>query len=103
MFLLLRYCLAGMFLLYVFVQEEVTVVINQPIFGQPGISSNSVLLNKTNMTTLIAPTITENTTTITPAPEVNNTLIGRSTPITSNTSLQIDNKIGEAEPLGGIK
>jgi hypothetical protein len=42
----------------------------------------------------IAPTITENNTTITPAPEVNNTLIGRSTPTTSNTSLQIDNKTG---------
>jgi hypothetical protein len=94
--------IAGMFLLYVFVQEEVTVVINQPIFGQPGISSNSVLLNKTNMTSQIAPTITGNPT-ITPAPEVNETLIGRSTPTTSNTTLQIDNKTGEAEPLGGIK
>jgi hypothetical protein len=54
------------------------------------------------MTPQIAPTITENTT-VTPAPEVNDTLIGRSTPTTSNTSSQIDNKTGEAEPLGGIK
>jgi hypothetical protein len=83
-------------------EEDDTIVISQPVFAQPGIPSDSILLNKITMTTLIAPTITENTT-ITPAPEDNNTLIGRSTPITSNTSLQIDNKIGEAEPLGGIK
>jgi hypothetical protein len=54
-------------------------------------------------TTPLAPTITENNITITPAPEVNNTLIGRSTPTTSNTTLRTDNKTGEAEPLGGIK
>ena len=54
------------------------------------------------MTTPTSPTITENITG-TPASEVNNTLIGGSTPTTSNTTLQIDNKIGEAEPLGGIK
>ena len=36
-------------------------------------------------------------------PEVNNTLIGRSTPTTSNTTLRTDNKTGEAEPLGSIK
>jgi LPS O-antigen subunit length determinant protein (WzzB/FepE family) len=96
--------IAGIFLSYMLVQkEEDTIVINQPIFAQLGIPSDSVLLNKTNMTTLIAPTITENTTTITPAPEVNETLIGRSTPTTSNTTLQIVNKTGEAEPLGGIK
>jgi LPS O-antigen subunit length determinant protein (WzzB/FepE family) len=96
--------IAGIFLSYMLVQkEEDTIVINQPIFAQLGIPSDSVLLNKTNMTTLIAPTITENTTTITPAPEVNNTLIGRSTPTTSNTTLRTDNKTGEAEPLGGIK
>jgi hypothetical protein len=96
--------LAGIFLSYIIVQkEEDTIVINQPIFAQLGIPSDSILLNKTNMTIPIAPTITENNTTITPAPEVNNTLVGRSTPTTSNTSLQIDNKTGEAEPLGGIK
>ena len=54
------------------------------------------------MTAQVASTITENTT-ITPAPEVNETLTGRSTPITSNTTLLTDNKTGEAEPLGGIK
>ena len=96
--------IAGIFLSYMLVQkEEDTIVINQPIFAQLGIPSDSILLNKTNMTTLIAPTITENNTTITPAPEVNNTLIGRSTPTTSNTTLRTDNKTGEAEPLGGIK
>jgi|SRR5215211_3873396 len=97
--------IAGIFLSYMLVQEEEeenTIVINQPIFAQLGTPSDSILLNKTNMTAPIAPTITENTT-ITPAPEVNDTLIGRSTPTTSNTSLQIDNKTGEAEPLGGIK
>jgi hypothetical protein len=95
--------IAGIFLSYTLVQEEEnTIVINQPIFAQLGTPSDSILLNKTNMTPQIAPTITENTT-VTPAPEVNDTLIGRSTPTTSNTSSQIDNKIGEVEPLGGIK
>jgi hypothetical protein len=72
------------------------------IFAQVGIPSDSILLNSTNMTAQVAPTITENTT-VTPAPEVNETLIGRSTPTTSNTTLLTDNKTGEAEPLGGIK
>ena len=95
--------IAGVFLSYMLVQEEEnTIVINQPIFAQLGTPSDSILLNKTNMTAQIAPTLTENTT-ITPAPEVNESLIGRSTPTTSNTSLQMDNKTGEAEPLGGIK
>jgi hypothetical protein len=95
--------IAGIFLSYMQAQEEDdTLVINQPIFAQLGIPSDSILLNNTNMTTQIAPTITANTT-ITPAPEVNETLIGRSTPTTSNTTLLTDNKTGEAEPLGGIK
>jgi hypothetical protein len=72
------------------------------IFAQVGIPSDSILLTSTNMTAQVAPTITENTT-VTPAPEVNETLIGRSTPTTSNTTLLTDNKTGEAEPLGGIK
>ena len=85
-------------------EEEDTIVISQPIFAQLDTPSDSILLNKTNMTAQTTPTLTANTTTITPAPEVNETLIGRSTPTTSNTSLQIDkNKTGEAEPLGGIK
>jgi hypothetical protein len=95
--------ITGIFLSYMLVREEVdTIVINQPIFAQLGIPSDSILSNKTNMTTL-APTITENNITITPAPEVNNTLIGRSTPTSSNTTLLTDNKTGETEPLGGIK
>jgi hypothetical protein len=55
------------------------------------------------MTTPLAPTITENNITITPAPEVNNTLIGGSTPTTSNTTLLTDNTTKETEPLGSIK
>ena len=93
---------AAIFLSYIPVQEEDTIVMSQPIFAQPGIPSDSILLNKTNMTAQIAPTITANTT-ITPAPEVNETLIGGSTPTTSNTTLLTDNKTGEAEPLGDIK
>ena len=97
--------IAEIFLSYRLVQEEEdddTIVMNQPIFAQLGIPSDSILLNKTNMTAQIAPTITRNIT-ITPAPEVNDTLIGRSTPTTSNTTLPVDNKTGEAKPLGGIK
>jgi hypothetical protein len=95
--------ITGIFLSYMLAQEEDgTIIINQPIFAQLGIPSDSILLNKTNMTTPTSPTITENIT-VTPAPEVNNTLIGRSTPTTSNTTLQFDNKTGETEPLGGIK
>jgi hypothetical protein len=88
--------LAGIFLSYILVRED------HRIFAQLGIPSDSILLNNTNMTTQIAPTITENTT-VTPAPEVNETLIGRSTPTTSNTTLLTDKKTGEAEPLGDIK
>jgi LPS O-antigen subunit length determinant protein (WzzB/FepE family) len=95
--------IAGIFLSYMLAQEEDgTIIINQPIVAQLGMPSDSILLNKTNMTTPTSPTITENIT-VTPAPEVNNTLIGRSTPTTSNNTLQFDNKTGEAESLGGIK
>ena len=94
--------IAGIFLSYIPVSEEDTIVINQPIFAQLGISSDPILSNKTNMTAQIAPTITANTT-ITSAPEVNETLIGRSTPTTSNTTLLTNNKTGEANSLGGIK
>jgi hypothetical protein len=87
--------LAGIFLSYVLLEDH-------RIFAQLGVASDSILLNNTNMTAQVAPTITENTT-ITPAPEVNETLIGRSTPTTSNTTLLTDNKTGEAEPLGDIK
>jgi hypothetical protein len=55
------------------------------------------------MTTQFAPSTYENTP-ITPAPDVNDTLIGGSTPTTSNITLhEINNKTGEAEPVGGIK
>lgn len=97
--------IAQIFLSYILVQEEEegdTIVMNRQIFAQFGIPSDSILLNKTNMTAQIAPTIIGNTT-IMPAPEVNDTLIGRSTPTTSNTTLPIDNKMEEAKPLGGIK
>jgi hypothetical protein len=52
----------------------------------------------------MAPILSEDTT-VTPAPEVNDTLIGRSTPTTSNTlqTDEVNNKTGEAEPIGGIK
>jgi hypothetical protein len=95
--------ITGTFLSYMLAQEEDgTIIINQPISAQLGMPSDSILLNKTNMTIPTSPTINENITG-TPAPEVNNTLIGGSTPTTSNTTLQIDNKTGEAEPLAGIK
>lgn len=91
-------------------EEQGIAIINQPLFAQLGIPSDTIVLNNnTNVTTQIAPTITENNTTtiITPAPEVNDTLIGRSTPTASNSTLEIDgevnNKTGEAEPLGGIE
>jgi hypothetical protein len=87
--------LAGIFLSYILLEDH-------RIFAQLGVPSDSILLNNTNMTAQLAPTITENTT-ITPAPEVNETLIGRSTPTTSNTTLLTDNKTGETEPLGGMK
>jgi hypothetical protein len=78
--------ITGTFLSYMLAQEEDgTIIINQPIFAQLGMPSDSILLNKTNMTTPTSPTITENIT-VTPAPEVNNTLIGGSTPTTSNAT-----------------
>jgi hypothetical protein len=65
--------------------------------------NGSIVLNETNMTTESAPNISEDTT-ITPAPEVNDTLFGRSTPTTSNT-LQTDEgnkvttRLGRQNPL----
>ena len=84
------------------IPSYILVLEDHRIFAQLGIPADSIPLNNTNMTTQIATTITANTT-VTPAPEVNETLIGRSTPTTSNTTLLTDNKTGEAEPLGGIK
>jgi hypothetical protein len=79
-------------------------IINQPVFAHVGVPTGTIVLNETNVTTGMAPIISEDTT-ITPAPEVNDTLIGRSTPTTSNT-LQTDegnNKTGETEPIGRVK
>jgi hypothetical protein len=93
--------ITGIFLSYMLAQvEDGTIIINQSIFAQLGMPSDSILLNKTNMTT---PTSPSENITVTPAPEVNNTLIGRSTPTTSNATLQFDNKTGEAEPFGDNK
>jgi hypothetical protein len=98
--------IAGLSLSYLAVLvEQENSIISQPIFAQVSIPSDIIVLNKTNMTTQLAPTISENIT-ITPAPGVNDTLIGRSTPTTSNITLptnEVDNKTGEAEPVGGIK
>jgi LPS O-antigen subunit length determinant protein (WzzB/FepE family) len=53
--------ITGIFLSYMLAQEEdSTIIINQPIFAQLGMPSDSILLNKTNMTTPTSPTITEN-------------------------------------------
>jgi hypothetical protein len=98
--------IAGIFLSFVLVlgEEQESTIINQPVFAQIGVPTGTIVLNETNMTTEIAPSISEDTT-ITPAPEVNDTLIGRSTPTTSNTlqTDEVNNKTGEAEPIGGIK
>jgi hypothetical protein len=98
--------IAGIFLSFVLVLEEEQegTVINQQVFAQIGMPTGTIVLNETNVTTGMAPIISEDTT-ITPAPEVNDTLIGRSTPTTSNT-LQTDegnNKTGETEPIGRVK
>jgi hypothetical protein len=100
--------IAGLSLSYLAVLvEQENSIISQPIFAQVSIPSDIIVLNKTNMTTQLAPTISENeNTTITPTPGVNDTLIGRSTPTTSNITLptnEVDNRTGEAEPVGGIK
>jgi hypothetical protein len=75
----------------------------QTIEAQVGKPSDIVV--STNMTK-ISPSISENAS-ITSAPEVNDTLIGRSTPTTSNITVLgnegVENNTGEAEPLEGIK
>jgi hypothetical protein len=54
--------LAGIILSYILVlEEEDAIVSSHPIFAQLGIPSDSILLNKTNTTIPIVPTITENT------------------------------------------
>jgi septal ring-binding cell division protein DamX len=93
--------IVGIFLSYMLPEEA---VINQPVFAQLGIPSEKIVINKTNITSEIAPTISENTTIS--APEVNDTLIGGATPTTSNSTLgrdEVNNKTGQGEPLGGVK
>ena len=96
--------IAGISLSYVAVPEQESDTINQPAYAQVGMPSDTIVLSSSNMTTKFAPAISENTT-ITPAPEVNDTLIGGSTPTRSNTleTNEVNNKSGEAEPVGGIK
>jgi hypothetical protein len=85
--------------------EQDSGTVGQTIYAQGGKPSDIIVLNNTNMTK-ISPSISENAP-ITSAPEVNDTLIGRSTPTTSNITVLgnegVKNKTGEAEPLAGIK
>ena len=95
------------------VTENHDILLNQDVYAQLGISPGEILLNDTNSTMdTINNTAGENNnitavSQITPAPEVNNTLIGRSTPTISGNSsaenINEDNNTGEAEPIGGIK
>lgn len=94
------------------ITENHNILLNQDVYAQLGISPGEILLNDTNSTMdTINDTAGENNITsvsqITPAPEVNNTLIGRSTPTISGNSsaenINEDNNTGEAEPIGGIK
>jgi hypothetical protein len=94
------------------ITENHNILLNQDVYAQLGISPGEILLNDTGSTTDTTNTTAgeNNTTTaaqITPAPEVNNTLIGRSTPTTAGNlsaeNLNDDNNTGEAEPIGGIK
>ena len=85
--------------------EQDSGTVGQTIDAQDGKSSDIVVSNNTNLTK-ISPSISENAS-ITSAPEVNDTLIGRSTPTTSNITVLgnegVENKTGEAEPLEGIR
>lgn len=85
--------------------EQDSGTAGQTIDAQVGRPSDIIVSNNTNMTK-ISPSISENAS-ITSAPEVNDTLIGRSTPTTSNITVLgnegVKNKTGEAEPLAGIK
>jgi hypothetical protein len=78
--------------------EQDSGTVAQTIYAQVGKPSDMIVLNNTNMTK-ISPSISENAS-ITSAHEVNDTLIGRSTPTTSNITVLgnegIKNKTGEA-------
>ena len=79
--------------------EQESGTVGKTIDAQVGKPSDIVESNSTNMTK-ISPSITS-------APEVNDTLIGESTPTTSNITVLgnegVENRTGEAEPLAGIK
>ena len=102
-----------LFLLYavpnLLITENHNILLNQDVYAQLGIDPGEILLNDTGSTIDTTNTTAgeNNTTTapqIAPAPEVNNTLIGRSTPTTAgNLSAEKDNNTGKAEPIGGIK
>jgi hypothetical protein len=85
--------------------EQDSGTMGQTTDAQVGKPSDIAVSNDTNMTK-ISPWISENAS-ITSAPEVNDTLIERSTPTTSNITVLgnegVKNKTGEAEPLAGIK
>lgn len=93
------------------ITENLNILLNQDVYAQLGISPGEILLNDTGSTIDTTNTTAgENNTTaaqITPAPEVNNTLIGRSTPTTAGNlsaeNINEDNNTGEAEPIGSIK
>ena len=85
--------------------EQDSGTVGQTIDAQAGKPTDMIVSNNTNMTKM-SPSISENAS-ITSAPEVNDTLIGTSTPTTSNITVLgnegVENKTGEAEPLEGIE
>jgi hypothetical protein len=93
--------------LNMYITENHDILLSQNTYAQLGVSPGEILLNMTNTTSNSAEE--NNITTVTPmgtAPEINNTLIGRSTPTTTgNLSVENikENNTGEAEPIGGIK
>ena len=93
--------------LNMYITENHDILQSQNTYAQLGVSPGEILLNMTNTTSNSAEE--NNITTVTPmgtAPEINNTLIGRSTPTTTgNLSVENikENNTGEAEPIGGIK
>jgi hypothetical protein len=93
--------------LNMYLTENHDILQSQNTYAQLGVSPGEILLNMTNTTSNSAEE--NNITTVTPmgtAPEINNTLIGRSTPTTTgNLSVENikENNTGEAEPIGGIK
>ncbi|MDQ3840321.1 MAG: hypothetical protein M3297_13760 [Thermoproteota archaeon] len=94
--------------LNIYLTERYDIFLSQNTYAQLGVSPGELLLNKTNTTgnSAVENNITAGTP-MAPAPGVNSTLIGRSTPTTTG-NLSVENIIennntGEAEPIGGIK